>query len=194
MSSRRGYESIPSEENEGGAESSQLNNVDTSTSNKPFLQNIKEFNYRSYIQNHRLTIIASVVIGLFIVLFIGLATFLPSTQTKSSSYLAPISPGITFESLQQGLDKCRDIKNADSIQPDNKRREKNPRAPQDVKPILLKNAIVWDGQGEILNQVDILMTNGVISQVKPNIQAPKDTKIIDVLGHIVSPGIVDMHT
>ncbi|OAD01188.1 hypothetical protein MUCCIDRAFT_146514 [Mucor lusitanicus CBS 277.49] len=74
------------------------------------------------------------------------------------------------------------------------KRTSNPRAPQNSQPIVLRNAVVWDGQGEILNHVDILMSNGVISQVKQNIQAPASAKIIDVGGHIVSPGIVDMHT
>jgi hypothetical protein len=150
MSSRRGYETIPTTENEQGSESSELRN-DNNATKKSLIQNIKEFNYRSYIQNHGLTAIVLFVIGFFVVLVVGLATFLPAFESRSSSsYLSA--------------------------------------------PILLRNAIVWDGQGEILNNVDILMLDGVINQVKQNIQAPKDAKIIDVRGHIVSPGIVDMHT
>ncbi|KAI8636160.1 hypothetical protein BD408DRAFT_356152 [Parasitella parasitica] len=103
-------------------------------------------------------------------------------------------PGISSTNFQEGLATCREIHHPKPSNVATHRRMSNPRVPKDSQPIVLRNVVVWDGQGEILDHVDVLMNNGIISEVKPNIQAPASAKIIDVKGHIVSPGIVDMHT
>lgn len=195
MSIRSGYEAIPNP-----AETEPILNPSVSSvSNEdvPFLQRVKQFDYRSYYHKHGLSAILISCILLFIFLLLGLATFLPSIHHQSSKIgilQPPINPGISSFSLHQGLTKCREFNKAIIDNVNNSKRSINPRAPKDIQPIVLRNAVVWDGQGEILNNVDILMTNGVISEVKQNIQAPASAKIIDVGGHIVSPGLVDMHT
>ncbi|OAD66860.1 hypothetical protein PHYBLDRAFT_98329, partial [Phycomyces blakesleeanus NRRL 1555(-)] len=70
----------------------------------------------------------------------------------------------------------------------------NPRVPKDTKPVLLRNAVVWDGQGGVQEGVDVFLKDGVIKAVGHGITAEKDTKIIDVDGRIVGPGLVDMHS
>lgn len=164
------------------------------TTDSTLLQRINHhFNYHK----HGLSALFLGSIVLFLVLIFGLATFLPVVHSRRSFYgyiQPPVSPGLSIHSFQQGLSKCQSIKKS-IIDSTNEERLINPRAPNDIPPILLKNAVVWDGEGEILNNVDILMMNGVISQVKQDIQEPpKGAKIIDVGGHIVSPGLVDMHT
>lgn len=196
MSIRSGYESIanPAEIEPILSRSASPARED----NIPFLQRVKQFDYHSYYQRHGLSAILISCILLFIFLLLGLATFLPSVHHRSSKLgllQPPIHPGISSFSLQEGLTKCRSFDKAIIDNVNNTKRSINPRAPKNVQPVLLKNAVVWDGQGEILDNVDILMINGVIREVKPNIQAPPvGAKIIDVGGHIVSPGLVDMHT
>lgn len=184
MSTQNGYSSIPT------------NNQEDERQRLPTLiERIKNFNYKTYAKKHHLPVAVSSAIVLFIVLLIGLATWLPDIKHKKNvnPIEAPITPGISSIAFQQGLAKCQQIR-YESPKITTSKRKFNPRAPGNSQPIVLKNAVVWDGQGEILNHVDILMDNGVISQVKQNIQAPASAKIIDVGGHIVSPGLVDMHT
>lgn len=205
MSIRRGYEAIPNptetESILNSSPSSSSVSIPPSSSHSQlprtvddstFLQRLKHhINYHK----HGLSALLVTSIILFLVLIFCLVTFLPNPRKSFYGYIEPpIPPGISSHSLQQGLAKCRNIRKS-IIQSTNKDRSFNPRAPKDVQPVLFKNAIVWDGQGEILNNVDILLANGVIHQVKSSIQEhPANTKIIDVGGHIVSPGLVDMHT
>lgn len=198
MSNRRDYEAISTGDESPHSESPYLRDH---SSNSGVQQYIRKFTNR--IQQHGVKIMIFGAFAFFLALLIGLATFLPiaEQQQKRSKVevIQPYSPGISSKSLQHGLAKCRQLEKSASIIENNAihsaDRKVNPRAPKNVRPVLLKNAVVWDGQGGILNHVDILMTNGVISQVKQNIsQVPAGAKIIDVGSHIVSPGIVDMHT
>ncbi|GAN03088.1 amidohydrolase family protein [Mucor ambiguus] len=190
MSTQSGYSSIPANDPDDGAQQAQQQ---PST----LINRIKQFIYKTCSKKHHLPVVILSAIVLFILLLVGLVTWLPEIKHKKTIYPieAPITPGISLSAFKQGLTKCQHIRLGNRARSTNsEKRTFNPRAPRNSQPILLRNAIVWDGQGEILNHVDILMSNGVISQVKQNIQAPAAAKIIDVGGHIVSPGIVDMHT
>lgn len=187
MSIRSGYESIRNPiETEAEAEVTEQGSL---------WDRVKQFDYRSCYHKHSLSAIVVSCILFFVFLLIGLATFLPIIEHKTPKIIfhSPVSPGISSSTLHQGLSKCREFNQAQTMGT-NQVRSFNPRAPKDIQSTLLKNAVVWDGQGDILPNVDILMTNGIITQVKQNIQAPAGSKIIDVGGHIVSPGLVDMHT
>ncbi|CEP11985.1 hypothetical protein [Parasitella parasitica] len=185
-----GYNSISSTTNneEGDAQERRFTSV----------QHLKDFNYRMCAKKYHLPVVVSSAIILFILLLVGLATWLPDIKHKNETHLidTPITPGISYTAFHEGLAKCREIHRSkpSSNVTTTRGRTFNPRAPNDIQPVVLRNAVVWDGQGEILNHVDILMDNGIISQVTPNIQAPASAKIIDVGGHIVTPGIIDMHT
>ncbi|KAK4517272.1 uncharacterized protein ATC70_000604 [Mucor velutinosus] len=192
MSTQSGYSSIPAIDPDDAQQTQQGEQRPSTLINR-----IKQFNYKAYARKHHLPVVVLSAILFFILLLVGLATWLPDSKHKRTTYPieAPITPGISSSAFQQGLAKCQLIRlgnRVPSVNPE--KRTSNPRAPQNGQPIVLRNAVVWDGQGEILDHVDILLSNGVISQVKQNIQAPVSAKIIDVGGHIVSPGIVDMHT
>ncbi|MGI9344130.1 MAG: amidohydrolase, partial [Gammaproteobacteria bacterium] len=61
--------------------------------------------------------------------------------------------------------------------------------------VLISNATVWtmatDG---ILKNADVLIDDGRIKAVGQNINAPRDTLVIDATGKHVTPGIVDAHS
>lgn len=126
-----------------------------------------------------------------------IALFLPDTTSlnpfPSSKGGLVVPPGISASALQEGLNKCRQLKR-DRIESFADKDRQNPRADNRTPDVLLQNAEVWDGEGHILKNVNVLLQNGVIKAVGKDVQATDSkTEVIDVKGHIVSPGLVDMH-
>jgi imidazolonepropionase-like amidohydrolase len=64
-----------------------------------------------------------------------------------------------------------------------------------ASPVLLKNASLIDGDGIRTDGVDIVMEKGLFSSVGVAIDASTfKGQVIDLKGHIVTPGLVDMHS
>lgn len=120
-------------------------------------------------------------------------TLLPDTLSSSKQLYNAISSS----TLEAGRAQCEAIqaRQKKEINVPRQDRSYNPRAEPTQAPILLRNAVVWDGQGQVLDNVDIYIENGIIQKVEKDIQVDGDkrVKVIDVVGHIVSPGLVDMH-
>lgn len=57
---------------------------------------------------------------------------------------------------------------------------------------LIKGGTVVDPNGKINEALDILVSDGKISEIERSLQV-KDAKVIDAAGMIVSPGLIDMH-
>ncbi|KAI7873769.1 composite domain of metallo-dependent hydrolase [Lichtheimia hyalospora FSU 10163] len=195
---RQGYAAIPTNE-EGDTIEQSPQVVNDSGSN--LLGRVKNYDYRGFFSRYRIGYILAILILLALGAALLVALLLPDNGSDSNNpwhrtqLQAPIKAGISKAAMQQGLDQCESIQNKRRLPNEPNPHRSNPRASNDSQPILLKNAIVWDGQGNVLNDVDILMQNGVIKQVQADItDTPDHTKIIDVHGHIVSPGLVDMHS
>lgn len=201
---KQGYDAIPVNEDDGQTSTGLLRNNSNNLSGPPPTrwERIKNFEYKRFLRARLGYILCGLVILALIVLF--LVAFLlpdnysgklplPGTGGNRISFSAPVKAGISESAMQEGLAKCRAIRKPRPVnRPDPNR--KNPRAPADLTPVLLKNAVVWDGLGHVLENVDILLEHGVIKQVQRGIKAPSTaTKVIDVGGHVVSPGLVDMH-
>lgn len=60
--------------------------------------------------------------------------------------------------------------------------------------ILLKNGTVLTVTKGTLQNTDVLIVNGKFTQIGKNIVAPAGTKIVDVTGKYVMPGIIDAHS
>ncbi|CEJ04663.1 hypothetical protein RMCBS344292_19001 [Rhizopus microsporus] len=192
MSSNQGYSSIPRNDEEGGGSSSDpLLPSHTKSSWPERADGFKQFVKRN---------LAYIVVVFIVAVLLGIVLF--SSLLPESSLLPKghqpftVKSGVSEITMQHGREKCEAIKNRrrEKNKPDSSR-VKNPRADPNQKPILLKNAVVWDGQGNVLEDVDIYIESGVIRQVEKNISldSNKDVKVIDVAGHVVSPGLVDMH-
>lgn len=67
-------------------------------------------------------------------------------------------------------------------------------APRPSVPTLIRGATVFDGNGATLQNADVLMADGHITQVGQNLTAPEGATIIDGHGRYVTPGIVDPHS
>ncbi|CAO3654957.1 unnamed protein product [Mucor fragilis] len=108
----------------------------------------------------------------------------------------PIQAGVSELTMENGRIQCEAIqtRKREKNTPDSNRQ--NPRAEAAQQPILLKNANVWDGQGQVLKGVDVYMQDGVIQKVEKDIKVKEGAhvKVIDVAGHVVGPGLVDMHS
>ncbi len=57
---------------------------------------------------------------------------------------------------------------------------------------LIKNGLVYDGSGAVPEIKDVLLKDGVISEVRKQIEC-EDAEIIDATGYCVTPGFVDIH-
>jgi dihydroorotase len=60
--------------------------------------------------------------------------------------------------------------------------------------ILLKGGHVIDPKNKIDGVMDVAITNGKIQQVAPSIPETNVTKVVDVKGLYVTPGLIDMHS
>ncbi len=58
--------------------------------------------------------------------------------------------------------------------------------------LLIKNGIVFNGMGTEGKAQDILIQDGIISQIGENLDPVDNT--IDANGHIITPGFIDLHT
>jgi imidazolonepropionase-like amidohydrolase len=61
-------------------------------------------------------------------------------------------------------------------------------------PIVLRATRALDGRGGVLTDVDITIRNGRIERVGPQGTIPSGTRLVDVGGRTVLPGLIDAHT
>ncbi|KAG0743071.1 hypothetical protein G6F62_006497 [Rhizopus arrhizus] len=194
MSTNQGYSSIPQNDEEGRGSSSDPLLPDH---NKPLSRTESFDKLKQSIRKN----LAYIVVALILAAIVGIvlfASFLPeSSLLPKERHPFTVKSGVSDFTMQAGRNKCEAIKNRRREKNEaNVNRVKNPRAEPGQKPILLKNAVVWDGQGNVLEEVDVYVEDGVIRKVEKGIKlsSNKDVKVIDVSGHVVSPGLVDMHS
>lgn len=64
--------------------------------------------------------------------------------------------------------------------------------------IILRNATLFDGETILSEAVDIVLKKGIVESVtlagKESLIFDKDTKVLDLEGGYVTPGLVDMHS
>lgn len=184
--SGNGYSSIP----QNGEGSSQEPLLSSSRKEASLLKRFELFVRRNFY--HILTISTIVIILAILAIY----TLIPETSVSPNDKLASImKSGVSDLTMEQGRAKCHAIQSRPREKNlPNTKRARNPRAESTQGPILIKNAVVWDGQGEILDGVDIYIEGGVIRQVgKFKLDSNEGVKEIDAAGHVVSPGLVDMH-
>ncbi len=59
--------------------------------------------------------------------------------------------------------------------------------------ILIKDGTILTMDGRIYDRASILIENGKIQEIGENIVVPLDAQVIDALGKIVTPGLIDAH-
>ena len=59
--------------------------------------------------------------------------------------------------------------------------------------ILLKGGHVIDPKNEINSVMDIAIKDGKIAEVAENLSVDRSSKVVDVTGLYVTPGLIDMH-
>src|SRR5688572_8061832 len=59
---------------------------------------------------------------------------------------------------------------------------------------LIRGATVLTGTGTRLDGADVLIANGKIEAVGPNLRAPAGARVIDAKGRWVTPGLIDVHS
>lgn len=105
-----------------------------------------------------------------------------------------IQAGVSELTMEKGRIQCEAIQTRKREKNTPSESRTNPRAEATQQPILLRNAVVWDGQGNVLKHVDVYVEDGIIQKVEKDIKVKgSHVKVIDVAGHVVGPGLVDMH-
>ncbi|MFM7396730.1 MAG: amidohydrolase [Gammaproteobacteria bacterium] len=61
-------------------------------------------------------------------------------------------------------------------------------------PTLIRGATVLVGNGERLENADVLLRNGLVAAVGKQLEAPADARIVDGRGKWVTPGLIDVHS
>lgn len=122
-----------------------------------------------------------------------LLTAAPVDRVQRPPLLAPLAPGISSEAFEAGLQSCNRIRAERRVTQLNAER-KNRRAVKNAKTVWIRNAVVWDGVGNVHKGFDIVLKDGLIKSVEKISNKPEgDVLEIDAKGHIVTPGLVDMH-
>ncbi len=62
------------------------------------------------------------------------------------------------------------------------------------EPTLIRDATVLIGNGERIEQGDVLIVNGRIEAVGPDVSPPAGARVIDAQGRWVTPGLIDVHS
>lgn len=60
--------------------------------------------------------------------------------------------------------------------------------------LVIKNAQVHTGTGEVFEQKMILVENGTFTKIEAAIDIPEGCEVIDAKGKIMTPGLIDVHT
>ncbi|KAH8080280.1 composite domain of metallo-dependent hydrolase [Cristinia sonorae] len=98
------------------------------------------------------------------------------------------------------LDTCRSLNFKPGPPPDFNERKVSDRFVQGTGPVLIKNATIWTGRVEGLEEItgDLLLESGIIKAVghaDPSALANLDNLVtVDADGAWVTPGIVDLHS
>ena len=66
--------------------------------------------------------------------------------------------------------------------------------PQAAEAIFISDARAYIGNGEALDDADILIRAGNIEAIGTELSAPPDARVIDAKGRWVTPGIIDIHS
>ena len=61
-------------------------------------------------------------------------------------------------------------------------------------PVLIQHATVLTGNGERLDDADVLLKDGKVVSVGRGLTAPADATVVDGTGRWVTPGIIDVHS
>lgn len=136
----------------------------------------------------------TLILGAVLIVLLGASAFVLGAANEWSHHKVHFeSAGISREHFAQGLAKCKAFdKEGKHEYPAAETRTVNPRFVTGTAPTLFKNGTIFDGVSEAF-QGDILVNNGLIVEVGGDIEAPEGATVLDLKGHVITPGIIDMH-
>lgn len=140
----------------------------------------------------RRTILFLLTVLLSLFLFIWLLVYI---NTDHGGY-TPLKAGITSIQFEHGTTQCRRIQSQSRTKSPimlESGRKVNPRHHPHQVPILLRGGQIWDPEMGI-SDADVLLDGGLIVGIGKDLKIPNNTRVIEVKGRIVTPGVVDMHS
>jgi imidazolonepropionase-like amidohydrolase len=64
----------------------------------------------------------------------------------------------------------------------------------DAQPLLIRDAMVFDGTGRAAYPASVLVEEGRIAAIGQQLQAPKGARVVNARGQALLPGLLDLHT
>ncbi|KAI9204645.1 uncharacterized protein BJ171DRAFT_459226 [Polychytrium aggregatum] len=148
-------------------------------------------------------------------IFLAITPFVLHAHLDSIDHPPTLSSlGLPEEAFEAGLRRCLALDPAQKQIQDRlaEPRASNPRFPADSKPtspkdggaLVIKNALIWDGDGNVIHNATLALYRGLIQAVNPStdelhhfvqsLQDDEPVAYLDVEGRYVTPGIVDQHS
>lgn len=62
------------------------------------------------------------------------------------------------------------------------------------RPVALRGGDIVDGSGAPPARADVLVIDGAVAAVGRDLPVPDDAEVVEVAGHVVTPGFVDVHS
>ena len=113
--------------------------------------------------------------------------------TRWNPFMSKIASSLTLVALTLSLTGCFQTAPQDAKVTINKNPYPSTYQPLGQKNTLIKHATVLTGTGTRLNDTDLLLVDGKISQIGKNLAAD-NAMIIEAKGKWVTPGIIDVHS
>lgn len=121
-----------------------------------------------------------------------------SRRPRNLALLASLSLALTACSAagpMKGADTSKaSVTASQSISPSTGSPYPSTYKPAPSAPTLIRGATVLVGNGDRLENADVMLRDGVISAVGAQLEAPADARIVDGRGKWVTPGIIDVHS
>ncbi len=96
-----------------------------------------------------------------------------------------------------GKDKDKDGKARGQIAPEYPTELESDRLPKSDPTggnVLIRGGTIFTGTGEVLENASVLIENGKIKAIGPDLAAPEGVRIIEAQGRFVIPGMIDTHS
>ncbi|QDS74888.1 hypothetical protein FKW77_003653 [Venturia effusa] len=141
----------------------------------------------------RLKLPNSFIAVLVVILFLQFWV-LPQLSSTTSSSAVKLSQ-FHHERLEAGLQKCAEFNAPPITYPTTGRKNSrwDPVVGQNGT-VVLRNVTLFDGDTILKSSVDIVFSQGVITDVESDVVIPHGAKVLDLAGKWVTPGLVDMHS
>ena len=131
-------------------------------------------------------------VGLAVIVSVGIAAAMPAIDTTLLAQQAPAA-GAQPAAAAPKADPPRPAGPGGSYRPNDDPFPSTYKAPPS-KPFAIRNATVMTAAGPSIKNGVVIVRDGRIVAVGPNVPIPPDAVVVDGTGKFVTPGVIDVHS